>query len=102
LTGRQCCLFAIENPAGIISHLAITIGNVVSVAQEPAGLNKFAPRVDCRHAMTGSKRSNLLRSGDKERRGSDEYCIDVLLMHSREGYVDLVFGTGGEDKQLQP
>jgi hypothetical protein len=45
--------------------------------------------------MMGCKRSNLLRPRDKERGGSDEHCVDLLLTHSCKGCVDLAFGVGG-------
>jgi hypothetical protein len=56
---------ALENPPGIDAELTISVGALVTVADEPAGVGEIAPFVDRGHAMARRQRHKQAASAEK-------------------------------------
>jgi hypothetical protein len=71
-----------------------------SIADQTTGLGELAPAINRRKAITRRQRHELLAPTIEERVGNDDKRLDVQLIKSREGSVDLAFGTRLQDRQL--
>ena len=61
-----------ENPRGVDTDLAITIGNAGAVPHQPAGGSELALVIDGRHRVTYRQRGDLIAAADEERIGQDD------------------------------
>src|SRR6266700_1810462 len=77
-------LGALENPPGIDSELAIGVGSVVTVADEPAGVGEIAPLVDRGHAMAHRQGYQQAASTAEVDIGGDDQRRITLLCQLRE------------------
>ena len=90
-----------EDPRGVGTDLAITIGNAGAVPHQPAGGSEFALEVDGRHRVTYRQRGDLFAAADEERIGQDDQRADPELGQACEGRFDVAFGAGLDDLYLQ-
>ena len=70
-------------------------------AHQAAGLDVFAPSLNCRHTMACRERSNQFGMDEEERTGLHDNCVESPLFETCEGCVDPAFGVGIQGKQLQ-
>src|SRR5262249_31577886 len=61
----------LENAAGIIASEAIGVGNVSSVAHQPASHYSLAPRVDSGHRIACRQPDELITTAEEERIGTN-------------------------------
>ena len=95
-------LLALENAAGIDAGLAVRFGKAGSVAHQAAGHGELAPKVDRGHRVAGRQRDDLIAPAVEERIGANDERAGPLLDHGCEGRVDVAFGAGIQDMELQP
>src|SRR5262249_733747 len=97
LNNRQVCrLLALENPAGVNSRLTKYVGDAGSIADEAAGRDKLAQRVNRGYRVVRRQRRKFIAPADKERIGKDHQRASSLLSQRREGCVDLLVNTRGQ------
>ena len=95
-------LGALEDLSGVNADLAIGSREARSIADQAAGRGEFAPLIDRRNGMACRQRHELLAPAVEERIGADDERAGMQLDEGREGGVDLAFGAGLQDMELQP
>src|SRR5215831_7661887 len=80
LQNRQFAwLSALENPADVAACLTIAVGQVNSVADQPARAYSVAPRVNRRYGVMGGECNQLIFSSGEKNIGGDDECLSALL-----------------------
>src|ERR1700682_3554301 len=87
-------LFALENFADIDASLAVAVGKVRPVTDEPTGSNIVSLRINHRDRMSRCERHEFLDKAEKDRILRDEKCTRTLLNKRREGGLDVRLATG--------
>ena len=95
-------LFALENPAGIDAGQAVCVRNVRSVAQQTSGRGELAPLVDRRHRVAERQRGELFAPAREECIGADHEPARSQLDQLCEDSIEVTFGAGIQDMELQP
>ena len=95
-------VLALEDPSGINAALAIGRGNVRSVADQAAGGNELALKVDRWDSVARCQRLDLVDPGEEERIVAHQECPGRSSREDIEGPIDLAFATGLQDEQLYP
>src|SRR5262249_23800888 len=65
-------LLAVENPANVVTGLAITVSNIRPVADQSTGINEFTRNVDCWHGVAGRYPHELVTFAEQKRVGADD------------------------------
>jgi hypothetical protein len=89
-----------EDLAGVDARLPVAIGEIGSVAHQPACLDELAPHVNCGHRMAGRQRDDLSTLVCEQRVGADDECVGVEFDKGSEGPVDLARRARRQDMQL--
>src|SRR5262245_2593096 len=101
LVDRQVgCVFALEDSGGVKSGAAIGVCNVVAITHQSTLRDPFAAEANVRDRFVRHQGDDLLTTNRKEWIGSDNKRVDAMLPERGESDVDLVGGTGIENKQL--
>src|SRR5215469_17289315 len=92
---------ALEDLSGVSADQAIHSREASSIADQAADRDELAPLIDRRNGMTRCQRHELVAPAEEERVGADERG-GMQLDKGCEGGVDLAFGAGLQDIELQP
>src|SRR6266702_1342206 len=95
-------LGALANSSGVNADLAIGSREACSIADQAAGRDELAPRIDRRNSMARCERHELLAPAAEERIRADDERASMQLDEGGESDVDLAFGAGLQDRKLHP
>src|SRR6516165_1492430 len=93
-------LRALEDAAGIGTHLTIRIRQAGSVTHQPADLGILTPRIYCGNRVARRQLGQLDTSADEKGAGAEVEGVGPLAYKVCEGRVDLAAGAGAEDLEL--
>ena len=103
-----CCdrqvgwLLALENAAGVDAGLTVRVRNTAAVAHQAAGRGELAILVDRRHRVANRQRGELFAPADEECIGADHERAGSQLDQGCEDRIEVAFGAGMQDMELQP
>src|SRR5215475_12737136 len=93
---------ALENAARVEATQAKHIGEVVSIAHEPAGGSEFGKLVDRRNSVAERQCGELFGSAGEECIRTNDESAGTQLGQGREGRVDLSVRARTQNVELQP
>ena len=94
-------LFTLEDAAGVDTGLVVRLIRTGSVAHKTASHGDVAPFIDRWDPMMRCQRHDLIAPTIKESIGADNERTSPVLDQGCKGAVDLAFGTGSQDLDLQ-
>ena len=93
-------LCAFEDFAGIDANLTKRVGEVGSVAHQPAGCHIITQRISCWNAVARRQGGKLHGAAGEECIAGDEEGIGTLTFKGGKGRIDLADGRGVENLDL--
>ena len=101
LDGQIGGVGARQNPAHISPRVTPNAGETRSIAHQATGHGEFTPLIDGRDGIARRKRYKLLAPAVEERIGIDDERAHSQLYKRSENSIDLAFGAGLQNVQLQ-
>jgi len=92
---------ALENLAGVDATLAIDVNQIGSVAHQAAGGHEVAYSIDGWHRVAGRQGDDLGTTIIEKRFDADDERAGAQLDKSPKRCVDLAFGAGMQNVQVQ-
>jgi hypothetical protein len=80
----------------------LRIGQVGSIACQPAGFSELTPLVDCRHPLSGHEGDKPFAPAENERIGCDNKATRTRMGNGRKGGLEVDFAAGVQDMKLHP
>src|SRR5262249_14464284 len=95
-------LLTLENTADIGAHLTERVLSTSVVAHQTPGRDAFTTWIHHGNRMSSRQCDEEFTPSAQVRIVGEEECADWLLRQSLEGDLDLPFGAGFQDVDLQP
>jgi hypothetical protein len=92
---------ALENLAGVDALLAIDVNQIGSVAHQAAGVDEVAYSIDGWHRVAGRQANDLAPTIGQKRVDADDERGGAQLDKGAKRCVDLAFGAGIQNVQVQ-
>src|SRR5262249_29656554 len=91
-----------ENPPGVTTDEAISIGEARAVTPQAPGCGKLAPILNRPYRMTRHHGNQSTATAHEQRVGVDQERVDMLLREALENGIDLTFTAGVKSENLPP